>query len=45
MQVSSVVIERDSKKLTVNELKEGWIHFENDSGIKSKTFHFVFEKN
>lgn len=45
MRVSSVVIEKDNKKLTVNQLKEGWIYFENESGIKSKKYHFVFAEN
>ena len=38
MRVSSVFIERDDKKLTVNQLKEGWIYFENESGVKSKKY-------
>lgn len=45
MRVSSVVIEKDNKKLTVNQLKEGWIYFENESGVKSKKYHFVFAEN
>ena len=42
MRVFSVVIERDNKKLTVNQLKEGWIYFENESGVKSRKYNFTF---
>ena len=45
MRVSSVFIERDGKKLTVNQLKEGWIYFESQSGVRSQKYHFTFGEN
>lgn len=31
--------------MTVNEIKEVWIHFENDAGVRSKKYHVLFDEN
>ena len=45
MRVEEVTIERIGAKKNVNEIKEGYVYFTNDSKINSKRYHFIFNSS